>query len=167
MMWLLMQRPMQSAAFLIRLVHLQLRRETGLSLSRSTSQATISESGDSVEFTVTPTGVVSELSLSAHAHQLTMMGEMRMATLASDASTLALPLDGLAPGEVMVMGLAQSNGMLDYNFMLDFGLNKPSAPPVIDVDVNLDGSNATWDARLPQISQLLERFWIQMVKTWR
>ena len=111
-----------------------------------TSQATISESGDSVEFTVTPTGVVSELSISAHAHQMTMMGEMRMATLASDASTLALPLDGLAPGEVMVMGQAQSNGMLDYNFMLDFGLNKPSAPPVIEVDVNLDGSNATWDA---------------------
>lgn len=111
-----------------------------------TSQAVLSETGDSVEFTVTPTGVVSELSISAHAHQMTKMGDMRMATLASDASTLALPLDGLAPGEVMVMGQGQSNGMLDYNFMLDFGLNKPSAPPVIELDVNLDGSNATWDA---------------------
>ena len=36
--------------------------------------------------------------------------------------------------------------MLDYAFMLDFGLEKPSAPPVIVVDINLDGTTATWDA---------------------
>ena len=111
-----------------------------------TAEAVISESGDAVEFTVTPTGAVSEISISAHAHQANSMGEMRMATIASAPSTLALPMDGLAPGMVMVMGQAQSNGMLDYAFMLDFGLQKASAPPVIDVDVNLDGTNATWDA---------------------
>jgi hypothetical protein len=69
-----------------------------------------------------------------------------MATIASEASTLSLPMDGLAPGLVMVMGQAQSNGMLDYQFMLDFGLEKASAPPVIEVEANLDGTNATWDA---------------------
>ena len=111
-----------------------------------TSEAVISEAGDALEFTVTPTGVVNELSISAHAHQTTTMGEMRMATLASEASTLALPLDGLAPGPVMIMGTAQSNGMLNYEFMLDFRLEKASAAPVVEVEVNLDGSNATWDA---------------------
>lgn len=111
-----------------------------------TGEASISASGDSVEFTVTPTGVVSELSISAHSHQTNSMGEMRMATIASEASTLSLPMDGLAPGLVMVMGQAQSNGMLDYQFMLDFGLEKASAPPVIEVEANLDGTNATWDA---------------------
>ena len=111
-----------------------------------TSEASLSQSGDAVEFTITPTGVVSELSISAHAHQMNVMGEMRMATIASEASTLSLPLDGLAPGTVMVMGQAQSNGMLDYPFMLDFGLEKASAPPVIEIEVNLDGTNATWDA---------------------
>jgi phosphoribosylformylglycinamidine (FGAM) synthase PurS component len=69
-----------------------------------------------------------------------------MATLADDASTLALPMDGLGPGPVMIMGQAQSNGMLDYDFMLDFNLEKASAPPVIEIEVNLDGTNATWDA---------------------
>ena len=111
-----------------------------------TAEAVLSEAGDSIEFTVTPTGVVSEISISAHAHQSNSMGEMRMATIASDPSTIALPMDGLAPGMVMVMGQAQSNGMLDYAFMLDFGLEKPSAPPVIVVDINLDGTTATWDA---------------------
>ena len=111
-----------------------------------TSEATISESGDALEFTVTPTGVVSEISISAHAHQTATMGEMRMATLASEPSMLALPLDGLAPGPVMIMGQAESNGMLDYAFMLDFNLEKASAPPVIELEVNLDGTNATWDA---------------------
>lgn len=111
-----------------------------------TAEAVLSQTGDAIEFTVTPTGVVSEISISAHAHQSTSMGEMRMATVASDPSTLALPMDGLAPGMVMIMGQAQSNGMLDYAFMLDFGLEKASAPPVIEVDVNLDGTNATWDA---------------------
>jgi hypothetical protein len=111
-----------------------------------TAEAVLSQTGDSIEFTVTPTGVVSEISISAHAHQSNSMGEMRMATIASDPSTIALPMDGLAPGMVMVMGQAQSNGMLDYAFMLDFGLEKPSAPPVIVVDINLDGTTATWDA---------------------
>ena len=111
-----------------------------------TSDAVISEAGDAVEFTVTPTGVVNELSISAHAHQTTTMGDMRMATLAGEASTLALPLDGLGPGTIMIMGQAQSNGMLDYDFMLDFNLEKASAPPVIEIEVNLDGTNATWDA---------------------
>tara|TARA_B110000046_G_C12883809_1_gene351323 strand:- start:375 stop:896 length:522 start_codon:yes stop_codon:yes gene_type:complete len=46
----------------------------------------------------------------------------------------------------MIMGHAESNGMLDYAFMLDFNLEKASAPPVIELEVNLDGTNATWDA---------------------
>ncbi|MFB1004872.1 MAG: hypothetical protein QMC59_00130 [Candidatus Poseidoniaceae archaeon] len=111
-----------------------------------TADAVISEAGDAVEFTLTPTGVVSELSVSAHAHQMATMGQMRTVTVASDASTISLPLEGLAPGMVLVMGQAQSNGMLDYEFMLDFGLKKASAPPVIELEVNLDGTNATWDA---------------------
>tara|TARA_B100000459_G_scaffold147112_1_gene115353 strand:- start:1333 stop:3357 length:2025 start_codon:yes stop_codon:yes gene_type:complete len=111
-----------------------------------TSSAALSETGDSIEFTITPTGLVSEMSISAHAHQDSAMGQMRTATLASAASTLSLPLEGLAPGMVMVMGQAQSSSMLDYNFMLNYGLEKASLPPVIEVNENLDGLNATWNA---------------------
>ena len=102
--------------------------------------------GDHIEFTMTPTGLVSELAISAHASQMNSMGQMRTATLASDASTLSLPLDGLSPGAVMVMGQAQSSNMLDLDFMLDFGLEKASLPPSITVSKNLDGENATWEA---------------------
>jgi len=111
-----------------------------------TSTATLSQVGDSIEFTMTPTGLVSEMSVSAHAHQTNAMGQARTATLASDASTLSLPLEGLSPGMVMVMGQAQSSTMLDLDFMLNFGMEKASLPPVIAINKNLDGMNATWDA---------------------
>ena len=111
-----------------------------------TSTATLSQVGDSIEFTMTPTGLVSEMSVSAHAHQTNAMGQARPAPLASDASTLSLPLEGLSPGMVMVMGQAQSSTMLDLDFMLNFGMEKASLPPVIAINKNLDGMNATWDA---------------------
>ena len=111
-----------------------------------TSTAVLSTAGDSIEFTITPTGLVSEMSVSAHSHQTNAMGQMRTATLAADASTLSLPLEGLSPGMVMVMGQAQSSTMLDLDFMLNFGIEKASLPPVIAVNKNLDGMNATWDA---------------------
>ena len=111
-----------------------------------TSSAILSETGDSIEFTMTPTGLVNELSISAHAHQMNAIGQMRTVTLASDASTISLPLDGLSPGAVMVMGQAQSSTMLDLDILLDFGLEKASQPPFISASKNLDGENATWDA---------------------
>ena len=111
-----------------------------------TSSAGLSETGDSIEFTMTPTGLVNELAISAHAHQMNIMGQLRTVTLASDASTISLPLDGLSPGAVMVMGQAQSSTMLNLDFMLDFDLEKASLPPFITVSKNLDKENATWDA---------------------
>ncbi|MBT5843413.1 MAG: hypothetical protein HOH79_00335, partial [Euryarchaeota archaeon] len=111
-----------------------------------TSTAVLSATGDNIEFTMTPTGLVNEMTISAHAHQMNAMGQMRTVTLASDASTISLPLEGLSPGMVMVMGQAQSSTMLDLDFTLNFGLEKASLPPVIVVNKNLDGKNATWDA---------------------
>ena len=111
-----------------------------------TSSAMLSETGDSIEFTITPTGLVNEMEISAHAHQMNSMGQMRSVTLAADAATISLPLDGLSPGAVMVKGGAQSSTMLDLDFMLDFNLEKASLPPMISVNKNLDGGNATWEA---------------------
>jgi hypothetical protein len=111
-----------------------------------TSSGLLSETGDSIEFTITPTGLVNELEISAHAHQMNTMGQMRSVTLASDASTISLPLDGLSPGAIMVMGQAESSTMLALDFMLDFDLEKASLPPLVTVKKNLDGENATWEA---------------------
>jgi hypothetical protein len=112
-----------------------------------TSTAVLSPTGDSIEFTITPTGLVNEMSISAHAHQMNdAMGQMRTATISNTASTLSLPLDGLSPGAVMVMGQAQNSNMLTLDFMLNFGLEKASLPPVIAINKNLDGDNASWSA---------------------
>ena len=91
-----------------------------------TSSAVLSESGESIEFTLSPTGLVSEMAITAHAHQASAMGQMRTTTLAAIAATLSLPLDGLSPGMVMVMGQAESSSMLNLDFMLNFGLQKAS-----------------------------------------
>jgi hypothetical protein len=111
-----------------------------------TASAVLSSTGDSIEFTLSPTGLVNEMSINAHAHQSTAMGQMRTTTLSSDDAVLSLPLDGLSPGMVMVMGQAQSTTMLDLDFMMNFGLKKASLAPLISVSKNLDGNNATWEA---------------------
>ena len=43
------------------------------------------------------------------------------------------------------MGVATANGMLDYNFMLDFGIEKMNKPPAITIDTNLQGQEAEWE----------------------
>ena len=102
--------------------------------------------GENVDFTITPTGMVSELSIAAHAHQMQIMGGMRSASITNVPVTISLPMEGLRPGSVMVMGSAQNSNMLNFNFMLDFGLEKVSLPPVLEIKVNFEGKNGTWDA---------------------
>lgn len=102
--------------------------------------------GENVDFTLTPTGLVSELSVSAHAHQMQIMGTTRTISITNAPATISLPMEGLRPGSVMVMGGAQNSNMLDFNFMLDFGLEKVSLPPVLELKVNFEGKNGTWDA---------------------
>ena len=102
--------------------------------------------GENIDFTVTPTGLISELSIAAHAHQMQTMGAMRSVSLTNAPMTISLPMDGLRPGSVMVMGNAQNSNMLNFEFMLDFGLEKVSLPPVLEIKVNFEGKNGTWDA---------------------
>ena len=45
----------------------------------------------------------------------------------------------------MIMGSATANGMLDYNFMLDLGIEKANTPPTITIDTNLQGQEAEWE----------------------
>ncbi len=110
-----------------------------------TSEGQIND-GENIDFTITPTGLVSELSIVAHAHQSQTMGTSRSVSVTTESVTIPLPMEGLKPGNVMIMGSAQSSNMLTFNFMLDFELEKESLPPVLDLTVNFEGKNATWDA---------------------
>ena len=110
-----------------------------------TASAAIND-GENIDFTVTPTGLVAEMTVSANAHQDGTMGSMRSTMASSDAVTIALPMDGLKPGMVMVMGTTSANNMMNFDYMLDFGLEKESLPPIITLKTSFDGNNATWDA---------------------
>jgi hypothetical protein len=102
--------------------------------------------GENIDFSVTPTGLVAEMTVSAHAHQDGSMGSMRSSMASNQPVTIALPMDGLKPGMVMVMGSASANNMMNFDYMLDYGLEKQSLPPSITLKMSFDGMNATWDA---------------------
>ena len=102
--------------------------------------------GENIDVTVTPTGLVAEMTVSAHAHQDGNMGSMRSSMASNQPVTIALPMDGLKPGMVMVMGSASANNMMNFDYMLDYGLEKQSLPPTVTLKMSFDGMNATWDA---------------------
>ncbi|MGB0826262.1 MAG: hypothetical protein ACPGTT_00075 [Candidatus Poseidoniaceae archaeon] len=110
-----------------------------------TATAAIND-GENIDFTVTPSGLVAEMTVSAHAHQENAMGSMRSSMASNQPITIALPMDGLKPGSVMVMGTATANNMMNFEYMLDFGLEKQSLPPTVSLKISFDGKNATWDA---------------------
>lgn len=109
------------------------------------ASAAVSSDGDQIEFTVAPTDLVQSLTVTAHAHQMSAMGSETTAVAQGASTVLSLSMSGLAPGEVMIMGSATANGMLDYNFMLDLGIEKANTPPTITIDTNLQGQEAEWE----------------------
>ena len=109
------------------------------------ASAAVSSDGDQIEFTVAPTDLVQSLTVTAHAHQMSAMGSETTAVAQGAFTILTLSMSGLAPGDVMIMGTATANGMLDYNFMLDLGIEKMNKPPTITIDTNLQGQEAEWE----------------------
>ncbi|MGB1488419.1 MAG: hypothetical protein ACPG83_07470, partial [Candidatus Poseidoniaceae archaeon] len=107
--------------------------------------AALSSNGDSIEFTPTSTAIVSSLTVMAHAHQTGVMGPDATAVADSSGVMMELSMSGLAPGDVMIMGTATANGMLDYHFLLDLGIEKMNKPPTITIDTNLQGQEAEWE----------------------
>ena len=108
------------------------------------ASAVLSANGEVIEFTTTSTGVASSLTIMAHAHQMAKMGSDTTAVTDGNGIMMELSMTGLSPGDVMVMGKATANDMLDYEFMFDFGLEKISKPPAITIDTNLQGEEAEW-----------------------
>ena len=109
------------------------------------ADAILSSSGDIIEFTPTSTGLVSSVTVTAHAHQMMKSGPDATAVADANGVVMDLSMTGLSPGDVMVMGRATANGMLDYDFMFDFGLKKSNTPPTITIDTNLQGEEAEWE----------------------
>ncbi|MEJ6530904.1 MAG: hypothetical protein QNL81_04920 [Euryarchaeota archaeon] len=110
-----------------------------------TASAVMNEQSEELEFTITPTGLVGEMTIMAHAHQSNNMADAKTITVATNELTTGLSLKKLRPGLVMVMGTADATNMLTYSFMLNFGLEKSSSPPVIELITGISQENATWD----------------------
>jgi hypothetical protein len=110
-----------------------------------TSSAVMNEESEELEFTITPTGLVGEMTIMAHAHQSDNMADAKTITVATSEITTGLSLKKLRPGMVMIMGTADATNMMTYSFMLNFGLEKSSSPPVIELVTGISQENATWD----------------------
>ena len=109
------------------------------------ASAVLSTDGDVIEFSPTPTGLVPSVTVTAHAHQMSKTGPDATAVANANGVVMELSMSGLSPGDVMIMGTATANGMLDYNFMLDLGIEKMNKPPAITINTNLQGEEAEWE----------------------
>ncbi len=99
---------------------------------------------DEIRITWFPTNLVDSLTVTAHAHQDTRMGPS-VTQIIESTNQFNLSLTGISPGEVMVKGTATSQGMEDFNFMLDLDLIKANTPPTISIETNLQGEEAEWN----------------------
>jgi hypothetical protein len=110
-----------------------------------TATGAISTEGDTITFSPSATDLVSSLTVTARAHQDTKVGAPVTEIIDAQGTVMALPLNTISPGEVMVMGTATAQGMLDFNFMMDFDLEKENKPPTISIGENTEGQQAEWD----------------------
>ena len=114
-----------------------------------TMTGSLNEDQSMIDVSITPTQFVNGFSVTAHAHQLESndMGQMTSVDIQTSDVTLQLSLSGVKPGTILAMGTAIGNGMLDYNFMIELGVEKPNSNPILSLLPNaLENSNATWDA---------------------
>lgn len=99
---------------------------------------------DEIRITWIPTNLVTSLTVTANAYQDTRVGPS-VTQIIENTNDISLSLTGMSPGEVMIQGTATSQGMLDYNFLMDLGLIKQNTPPTISVETNLQGEEAEWN----------------------
>ena len=66
-------------------------------------------------------------------------------TVASTPVTTVVPLQAIRPGAFSFSVNAEATNMLIHEGEFSLELSKPNSPPVVQVAVNFDGENATWD----------------------
>lgn len=111
-----------------------------------TATGTVDEDGQSARLTVTPSGLVSEFLLTARAAQNDLLGGSgETITVASAPVTTVVPLQAIRPGAFSFSVTAEATNMLIHEGEFSLELSKPNSPPVVQVAVNFDGENATWD----------------------
>jgi hypothetical protein len=100
---------------------------------------------DSVDIDANPTLLVQSLAVGMAAYQNGGDGPVTNFNLGTTSSSNSVSLSGMSPGEFMIHVTASSDGMLDWNTMLDLSLEKKNTPPVITVKTDeIDGTQATW-----------------------
>jgi len=101
---------------------------------------------DAVEVEAQPSLLVQSLAVGLAAYQ-NGDGPVTNFNLGSSSATSSVSLSGMSPGEFMIHVTASSDGMLDWDIMLDLSLEKKNTPPVLTVDIDeFDGSQATWSS---------------------
>lgn len=111
-----------------------------------TATGTVDEDGQSARLTVAPSGLVSEFIFTARATQNEQLGgDGESITVASEPTTTVVPLQAIRPGAFSFSVIAEATNMLIHESEFSLGLSKPNSPPVVQVAMNFDGENATWD----------------------
>ncbi len=103
------------------------------------------EFDDSVNIESTPSLLVQTLAVSLAASQNGGDGKETDTNLGSTVSTDAVLLSGISPGPFMIHVTATSEGMLDWDVMINLNLEKTNTLPIVTFDTDdFDDSVATW-----------------------
>ena len=119
-----------------------------------TGSATLGASGQDLTVYLNSTGLVDSATVRLNTVQDGLRGSAtdNITVLAGTPNEVEVLLTGLQPGMFGVEATVHSTNMLPFSFLLPTDLVKPNSPPVVTVQVNFFGENATWSDNLQRFS---------------
>ena len=102
---------------------------------------------DSVDITVTPTMLVQSIAMSLAPNQDLSDGASTNFNLGSTATTQSVSLSGVGPGLFHIHVIGNSEGMLNWDVIMNLNLEKKNTPPTLVVyEDEIEGGYATWSS---------------------
>ena len=119
-----------------------------------TGTASIGQNAQSVTVLLNNTGLVESAVVQLRTVQDGLQGSVSENTTLMTGTELevTMTMNGLRPGTFNIEGTVHSANMLPFSFALSSDLIKPNSPPIVNVQVNFFGENATWSDNLQRFT---------------
>ena len=102
---------------------------------------------DSVDITVTPTMLVQSIAMSLAPNQDLSDGASTNFNLGSTTTTQSVSLSGVGPGLFHIHVIGNSEGMLNWDVIMNLNLEKKNTPPTLVVyEDEIEGGYAAWSS---------------------
>ena len=119
-----------------------------------TGTASISQNGQGITILLNNTGLVDSAVVQLRTVQDGLQGSVSENTTVTSGtdSEVTMTMNGLRPGTFNIEGTVHAANMLPFSFALHSDLIKPNSPPIVNVQINFFGENATWSDNLQRFT---------------